>query len=118
MIRGSVEIIIALERECLDVDKAIAKRDWVACEVSWKKQRRLTHELDISLREQPAATPEAAAAVTRRIERLTRYREAQLTRLRAFNEGCASRLATIGKFKSFSRTRANDRRSSLVDVTT
>jgi hypothetical protein len=118
MIRGSVEIIIALERECLDVDKAIANRNWTACEASWKKQRRMTHELDISLREQPAATPEAAAAVSRRIERLTRYREAQLKRLRAFNEACATRLATMGKFKSFSRTRDHERRSTLVDVTT
>ena len=118
MIRNPVEIIIALERECLDVDKAIAKRNWDACEASWRKQRKLTHELDISLREQPATTPEAATAVTRRIERLTRYREAQLERLRAFNEACATRLATMGKFKSFSRTRDHERRSSLVDVTT
>jgi hypothetical protein len=117
MIRGAVEIIIALERECLDVDKAIGKRDWSACEASWVKQRRLTHELDISLRQTPLV-PEAAPSVKKRIDRLTRYREAQLTRLRAFNEACSARLATMGKFKSFSRTKEFERRSSLVDVTT
>jgi hypothetical protein len=117
MIRGAVEIIVALERECLDVDKAIAKRQWDACEVSWRNQRRLTHELDISLRQQVPG-PDESEAIKKRIDRLTRYRDAQIKRLRAFNEACATRLATMGKFRSFSRTKEHERRSSLVDVTT
>lgn len=115
MMRGPVEVLVALERECLDVDKAIAKRDWDACEGSWRKQRRLTHELDIALRER-AQSPEERAKIQRRIERLARYRDGQLKRLQAFNEACATRLATMGRFKAFSRTIPLERRSSLLDV--
>ena len=118
MIRGAVEVLVALERECLDVDKAIAKRRWDLCDASWTKQRKLTHELDISLREQPPATPEESAMIKKRIDRLTNYREGQLKRLRSFNDAVATRLATMGKFKSFSKNLDKERRSSLVDVTT
>jgi hypothetical protein len=117
MIRGAVEILVALERECLDVDKAIAKRRWDLCEESWTQQRRLTHELDISLREQPL-DPEASGAVKKRIDRLGKYRDGQLKRLAAFNDAVAMRLSTMGKFKSFAKTHDQERRSSLVDVTT
>jgi hypothetical protein len=41
-----------------------------------------------------------------------------LKRLTAFNDAVATRLATMGKFKSFSKTVDQERRSSLVDVTT
>jgi hypothetical protein len=118
MIRGAMELLVALERECLDADKAIAKRRWDLCEVSWTNQRRLTHELDISLHEQPPATPEESALIKKRIDRLTKYRDGQLKRLRSFNDAVATRLATMGKFKSFSKNIDKERRSSLVDVTT
>ena len=118
MIRGPVELLVALERECLDVDKAIAKRQWDACEASWAKQRKLTHELDISLRETGPRTDEENVAIDKRIARLAKYRDAQLKRLRAFNDAVATRLATMGKFKSFSKNIEQERRSSLVDVTT
>ncbi len=36
-----------------------------------------------------------------RIDRLTAYRAAQLKRLKAFNEACATRSANIGRFRSF-----------------
>ena len=115
MIRRPIDLIVALERECLDVDKAIAERRWEACEASWQSQRLLTHELDIALREQ-ATEPAEMAALRKRIDRLQRYREGQLKRLRAFNEACATRLATVGKFRSYTKNIDNERRSSLLDV--
>jgi hypothetical protein len=115
MIRGASELIVALERECLKVDEAIAKRNWDACEASWRAQRLLTHELDIALREQPLPDAEAAS-VRRRIDRLAKYRDGQLKRLKAFNEACATRLATMGRFKSFAKNVSQERRSSLLDV--
>lgn len=116
MTRGPVDLIVALERECLKVDAAIAKRRWDVCEASWRAQRLLTHELDIALREQPLA-PAESAAVYKRIARLTRYRDAQLKRLKDFNEACATRLANMGRFKSFAKNVAPERRSALLDVT-
>jgi hypothetical protein len=116
MIRPPIELIVALERECLTVDKAIAGRNWAACEASWRAQRVLTHELDISLRER-TLTPEESAAVQRRIARLTKYRDGQLKRLIDFNKACAKRLTTIGRFRSFSKTVNQERRASLLDVT-
>jgi hypothetical protein len=117
MIRPPVDIIVALERECLKVDGAIAKRDWTACEASWQAQRKLTHELDIALRD-GSQTPAETVAITKRIDRLTRYRDGQLKRLRAFNEACAERLVTMGRFRSFSKNIDSERRSNLLDVTT
>lgn len=116
MIRRPVDLIVALERECLTVDGAIAKRQWDVCEASWRAQRLLTHELDISLREH-APSPAESAAIAKRIERLTRYRDGQLKRLKAFNEACATRLATMGRFRSFAKSIGPERRSALLDVT-
>jgi hypothetical protein len=111
--RSPLELIVALERECIEVDGAIAKRDWAACEASWTRQRFMTHELDIQIREAPPKTDEWEK-LKKRMDRLTRYRDAQLKRLRAFNEACATRLATMGRYKSFSKTL--DRRANLLDV--
>jgi hypothetical protein len=116
MIRRPVELIVALERECLTVDRAIAERKWPVCEASWRAQRLLTHELDISLSEN-TLTPEEGAAVKRRLDRLTKYRDEQLKRLKAFNEKCAARLTNISRFRSFSKNVSRERSSSLLDVT-
>ena len=116
MIRPPLDLIVALERECLDVDKAIAQRRWDACEASWQSQRLLTHELDIALRE-AALEPSEVEALHKRIDRLTRYRNAQLKRLRAFNETCSTRLATMGRFRSFSKNIDREQRSTMLDVT-
>jgi hypothetical protein len=117
MIRPPVELIVALERECLAVDKAIASRNWEACEASWRKQRVMTHELDISITEAKLSTEEYDP-IMKRVNRLVKYRDAQLKRLQAFNEACATRLATMGRFQAFSKTVTRERRSSLLDVTT
>ena len=116
MIRPPVELIVALERECLAVDKAIASRAWEVCETSWRKQRLLTHELDISINEAKLSS-EAYDPIMKRVNRLVKYRDAQLKRLTAFNEACATRLATMGRFQKFSKSVTRERRSSLLDVT-
>lgn len=114
MTRTPVQIIVALERECLDVDKAIAARDWDTCETSWTQQRVMTHELDIAMREM---SDEEAAPVFKRIKRLTKYRDSQLKRLTDFNEAIATRLAQAGRFRDFQRTNdQEERRSALIDV--
>lgn len=115
MIRRPIELIVALERECLTVDAAIAERKWEACEASWRAQRVLTHELDIALREH-ALTAEESASVIKRIDRLTRYRDGQLKRLVEFNKACAKRLSTMGRFRSFSKNVGQGNQSSLLDV--
>jgi hypothetical protein len=117
MTRTPVDLIVALERECLKVDEAIAKRRWETCEASWRAQRLLTHELDIAFAEHEL-TDDELAAVRKRVDRLTRYREGQLKRLKAFNEACATRLANMGRFRSFAKSVGQERRSSLLDVTT
>ena len=117
MTRRPVELIVALERECLKVDGAIAQRRWDVCEESWRAQRLLTHELDIVLREQEW-TPDEYAAAKKRVDRLAKYRDAQLKRLKAFNEACATRLANMGRFRAFAKNVNQERRSSLLDVTT
>jgi hypothetical protein len=116
MIRRPVDLIVALERECLKVDEAIAQRRWPACEASWRAQRLLTHELDIAFVEHKL-TEEELAAARKRMARLQRYRDGQLKRLKAFNEACATRLANMGRFRAFSKSVGQERRSSLLDVT-
>jgi hypothetical protein len=116
MIRPPVELIVALERECLAVDKAIANRNWDLCEESWRKQRKLTHELDIAINEAKLSAEEYDP-IMKRVNRLVKYRDAQLKRLKAFNEACATRLATMGRFQSFSKSVTRERRASLLDVT-
>lgn len=114
MNRSPVELIVALERECLAVDKAIASRNWDACEASWRAQRRLTHELDLALADVSSETERAKAI--KRIDRLVKYRDGQLKRLKAFNEACATRLAVMGRYRSFKKSVDRERRASLLDV--
>ena len=115
MIRPSAEILLALEQECLVVDRAIAARAWTVCEKSWREQRRLTHELDIAFAELDPASPDVTVA-RKRIDRLRRYRDGQLQRLRKFNESIGKRLMTFERFRSYSKIRAPERVSRLLDV--
>lgn len=116
MIRPPAEILLALEQECLTVDRAIAARAWAACDSSWRAQRKLTHELDIAMSELDPKSPEYAVA-WKRIDRLTRYRNGQLQRLRTFNQSLGKRLTTFERFRSFAKGRATERVSRLLDVT-
>jgi len=115
MIRTPAEILLLLEQECLAVDRAIAARAWPTCGKSWRTQRRLTHELDIAVSALDPASPEAAVA-RKRIDRLRRYRDAQLQRLRAYNVSIGKRLTTFERYRSFAKQRAPERVSRLLDV--
>jgi hypothetical protein len=117
MSRSTAEILLALEQECLTVDRAIASRAWATCEKSWRSQRRLTHELDIALAELEPRSPEYVLA-WKRIDRLRRYRDGQLQRLRTFNQAIGKRLTTFERYRSFAKGRAPERVSRLLDVTT
>ncbi len=112
MIRPPAAVLLELERESLVVDEAIAGLAWDTCEASWRTQRRLTHELEIALRDVTPGSPDAD--VTRkRIDRLRRYRDVQLARLRSFNATVATRLANMERFRSFAKTRTTVDRPSL-----
>jgi hypothetical protein len=116
MIRGTAEILLALEQECLMVDRAIAARAWSACDTSWRAQRRLTHELDIAMSALDPASPEVAIA-RKRIDRLRRYRDGQLQRLRTFHANIGRRLSTFERYRSFAKGRVPERVSRMLDVT-
>jgi hypothetical protein len=116
MLRTPAEILLALEQECLTVDRAIAARSWPACGRSWRLQRRLTHELDLAMRELDPQSQEYVLA-WKRIDRLRRYRDGQLQRLRVFNQSVGKRLTTFERFRSFAKQRAPERVSRLLDVT-
>jgi hypothetical protein len=116
MIRRPAEVLAALERECLAVDAAIVALDWERCEASWREQRRLTHELNLAMHQLPPDSEEAVIA-RKRIDRLVLYRDGQITRLRSFNQAVGKRLATLGKYRSFARSRGTpERPSSILDL--
>jgi hypothetical protein len=114
MSRPAAEILVAMERECLLVDAALAEKRWSDCDASWRTQRRLTHELEIAVRALPRGTPEAAL-IDKRIARLVRYREGQLRKLQAFHSGVGKKLATLQKFRSYAKTVTRRQRSSIFD---
>jgi hypothetical protein len=117
MIRPTAEVLLALEQECLLVDRAIASRAWDACDASCRRQRKLTHELDIALSALDPASPEAVVA-RKRIERLQRYRDGQLQKVTSFNASVGKRLSTIRRFRAFAKQRAPERATShLLDFT-
>jgi hypothetical protein len=116
MIRSTAEILLALEQECLAVDRAFAARAWSACERSWRAQRKLTHELDIAMSALQPQSPEYVLA-WKRIDRLRRYRDVQIERFRTFNQSIGKRLTTIGRYRSFTKQRTPERVARLLDVT-
>jgi len=116
MIRSPAELLLALEQECLAADVSIKKLDWAGCERSWRAQRKLTHELEISMRSVEPGSDEAKIARAR-IDRLRRYRDGQLKKLQAFNANVAKRLLTIGKYRNFAKSRgAIERPSTFLDI--
>lgn len=115
MIRPAIDVIVALERECLIVDKALEQKRWADCETSWRAQRRLTHELDIALREVKRGTPESQA-LFKRIDRLVKYRDAQLKRLETFSAAVGKRLRTIRDFGAYSKAVGAERAAGFLDV--
>jgi hypothetical protein len=64
------------------------------------------------------ASSQEAIIARKRIERLRRYRDGQIARLRTFSQSVGKRLTTMGRFRTFAKHRvASERASSLLDVT-
>lgn len=91
-----------LERACVEAEKALREQRWRDCDAVWRRQRTLTHELEVALRELAMGTPERKAAFAR-IARISKYRDGQLRRLRAFHAATGKRLAMLANFRRFSK---------------
>lgn len=115
MNRAAAAVLDDLEQACVAVEKALREQRWSDCDPIWNRQRRLTHELELSLRDLPVGTPERALA-QKRVARVAKYRENQLKRLRAFHAGIAKRLATLERYRAFAKT-VQAPRSRILDGT-
>ena len=95
-------------------EKALRAQRWEDCEPIWIAQRRLTHELEQTLRELAADSPEREAAL-KRVARVSKYRDGQLRRLRALSATTAKRLATLERFGRYSRSVSETPAARLLD---
>lgn len=118
IVRSAAEILDELERSCVEAQEALRARDWSAANAVWIRQRTMTHELEKSLEETPLPKPERAV-IDARIERIAKYRDAQLRSLKAFRDSIGAKLATMNKFKNYERVTGADRRNvpRLLDKT-
>jgi hypothetical protein len=112
--RTASAVLDDLERACVEVEKALREQRWDDCVPIWGTQRRLTHELEVALRDVPPESPEREAAM-KRVVRVTKYRDGQLRRLRAFNAALGKRLATMERFGRYERTVAEPPAARLLD---
>jgi hypothetical protein len=103
MTRPASAILLEIEQACLAVDQVINQRRWPEFGPLWRAQKRLTNELEHAFWELPLGSPERQAAA-KRVQRIVAYREAQLKRVKAYNAQIAKRLATIGRFRKFSKS--------------
>lgn len=103
MNRPAAAVLDELERACVDVETALREQRWCDCDPIWNRQRRLTHELELAMRDLTKGSPEHALAL-KRVARVAKYREGQLKRLRAFHSGIAKRLATLERYRAFAKT--------------
>jgi hypothetical protein len=114
--RTPAAVLDELEHACVEVEKALREQRWADCNQIWNRQRRLTHELEVSIRSLTVNSPEHQAAL-KRIARIAKYRDGQLKRLRAFHSAIAKRLATIERYRAFSKTVGERPRSRVLDAT-
>jgi hypothetical protein len=103
MIRTAPAVLDELEHACVEVEKALREQRWADCDPIWNRQRRLTHELEVALRDLAPGSPERALA-QRRVTRVAKYRDAQLKRLRSFQVAITKQLATIERYRAFAKT--------------
>ena len=96
--------IVALERSCLDAEKALVERRWPDVDAAFKTQVALTAELARLFEGAPETAPPNDAKVAQRVRGILAYREDQLRRLRAYRADLATRLESIGKVNAFSRS--------------
>jgi hypothetical protein len=113
--RAAAAVLDELEQACVAVEKALREQRWSDCDPIWNRQRRLTHELELALRELVPGSPERALA-DKRVARVAKYRDGQLKRLRAFHAAIAKRLATLERYRAFAKT-VQPPRSRILDGT-
>jgi hypothetical protein len=116
MNRPAAAVLGELERACVDAEKALQEQRWPDCDEIWARQRKLTHELELALRDLAMGSPERKAAFAR-IDRIAKYREGQLRRLRAFHANAGNRLTAFSRFRRMSKTVGVAQRSRLLDST-
>ena len=114
MIRAAAAVLDELERACIDAERALREQRWRDCDGIWNRQRRLTHELELALRELGQGSPEHKLAI-KRVARIAKYRDGQLKRLQAFHATIGRRLATLGRYRAYAKTVGNGPRARLLD---
>lgn len=114
MNRTATEVLDDLERACVTVEKALREQRWDDCEPIWTAQRLLTHELEVAFRDLEPDSSERET-VMKRVARVTKYRDGQLRRLRAFNAALGKRLATLERFGRYSRAVGEAPAARLLD---
>ena len=114
MSRGAAAVLDELERACIDAERALREQRWRDCDGIWNRQRRLTHELEVALREIVPGSPEHKLAL-KRVARIAKYREGQLKRLQAFHVTIGRRLATLGRYRAYAKTVGTGPRARLLD---
>ena len=114
MTRAAAAVLDELERACIDAERALREQRWRDCDGIWNRQRRLTHELELALREVEKGSPEHKLAL-KRIARVAKYRDGQLKRLEAFHATISRRLATLGRYRAYAKTIGTGPRARLLD---
>ena len=112
------EGLVGIEALCLDLERALAARDWRAIGQALADSRRLQHALRNAIEAAASRrTQEFDALVGRRIERVRAIRSDQLVRLQRYRETVRERLTTIAKFKAFAKSAgAKPRGSRLANL--
>lgn len=114
MNRAAAAVLDDLESACIDAERALREQRWRDCNGIWNRQRRLTHELELAMRDLTKGSPEHKSAL-RRIARVAKYRDGQLKRLQAFHAMIGKRLATLGRYRAYAKTVGTGPRARLLD---
>lgn len=101
---AAAEVVIALERSCLEAEGALVERRWPDVERAFAVQAALTDALKRVFAAAPQTAPENDDKVARRMRGILAYRDDQLRRLRAYHAEIEERLRSIGKVRAFSRS--------------
>ena len=108
------DVILALERSCLDAESAFVERRWDDVERAFGAQSTLTGELGRLFAVDPETSPERDAKVEQRVRGILAYRDDQLQRMRAYHAEVESRLTSIGKVRALSRSIGSGERSGFL----
>ena len=112
-----MRVILALERSCLDADRALAEQRWDAMGAALAGQRALTEELAALFAAAPELSPQNDARVGGRVRGVLAFRDEQLRRLRNYNEDIGKRLRAGAKLRAMSRSLGRrDRTGNFYDT--